>query len=74
MPALQLNPIALGATTEGYISSISIYSGGGVVVYTPDATEKIGVATALSQAAVNRIAGGPGNMGNPGGTGIKPLP
>jgi len=73
MPVLQLNPVNLTSTDEGYISSITIRSGGSTTVYTPDANEQIGVASALAAAAANRIAGGEGNMGNPGGTGIKLL-
>lgn len=71
MAAIQLNPVGLAATDEGYISSISIRSAGGVVVYTPDANNAIGIATALSALAATRIVGGQGNVGGAGGQGLK---
>ena len=70
MPALQLNPVGMLTTDEGYISSISIRSAGGTVVFTPDANNVIGLATSLSAQATTRICGAAGANG-PNGTGIK---
>lgn len=71
MAALQLNPVGLSAGTEGYISSISIQSNGGVVVFTPDVNNAIGIATFLSALAATRIAGGQGSVGGAGGQSIR---
>ena len=71
MAALQLNPVGLQTTDEGYISSISIRTAGGTQVFTPDANNAIGIATALSALAATRIAGGQGSVGGAGGQVIK---
>ena len=71
MAALQLNPVGMLSTDEGYISSISIRSAGGTVVFTPDANNAIGIATALSALAATRICGGAGASNFNGGTAIK---
>ena len=71
MAGLQLNPFGLLPGAEGYISSISIQSNGGIVVYTPDAGNAIGIATSLSPLAATRIAGGQGSVGGAGGQCIR---
>jgi len=62
---IQLNPPGMVSTDEGYISSISVRSAGGTVVYTPDGNNQIGATgNVVSAAAANRLAGGPnGNHG-----------
>ena len=65
---LQLNPIGMVATDEGFISSISFRSAGGTVVYTPDANGQIGATgNVVSAAAATRLSGGQGSVGGPAG-------
>ena len=71
MAAVQLNPVGLLSTDEGYVSSISIRSAGGTVVYTPDANNAIGIATGLSAQAATRLVGGQGVCAGSQGQGIK---
>jgi hypothetical protein len=63
MAVLQLNPVGMQSTTEGYVSSITIYSNGAPVVFTPDGNNQIGTGTAVSPAAATRLVGGMGNVG-----------
>ena len=59
MSVLQLNPVGMLSTDEGYISSISVRNAGGTVVYTPDATNKIGLTgNALGNAAYTALLSG----------------
>lgn len=72
MAQMQLNPVGLLSTDEGFISSISVRSAGGVVVYTPDAQGAIGITgNALSALAATRLCGGSGNVGGAGGQAMK---
>jgi hypothetical protein len=59
MAVIQLNPIGMQSTDEGYISSISIRSAGGTVVLNPDGNNQV---TCSAQAAT-RLVGGTGNVG-----------
>lgn len=53
---LQLNPTGMLSTDEGFISSISIRSAGGTVVYTPDASGRIGLTgNALAAKAYSAL-------------------
>lgn len=72
MATLQLNPVGMLATDEGYVSSISFRSAGGTVVYTPDGNNQIGeTGNAISALAATRFAGGQGNGGQNSGQAIK---
>ena len=72
MAVLQLNPVGLLSTDEGYISSISFRSAGGTVVYTPDGNNQIGATgNQISALAATRIVGGQGNGGQNCGQSIK---
>lgn len=71
MAAVQLNPVGLLSTDEGYIASILIRSGGSNVAYSPDANNAIGIATALSAQAATRLVGGQGVNAGSQGQGIK---
>ena len=53
---IQLNPIGMLSTEDGYISSISVRQNGGVTVFTPDANNQIGVASDLYPIAATRLA------------------
>lgn len=52
---VQINPVGMVSTDEGYISSISIRNAGGTVVYAVDGNNQIGAGTALGAAAATRI-------------------
>lgn len=60
MAVIQLNPPGLATTDEGYISSVSIRTSGGVSVLAPDGNNQI-VCSAL---AATRLVGGQGQGGN----------
>ena len=67
MAVLQLNPVGLQTTDEGYISSISVRSAGGTVVLTPDGNNQV-VCSAL---AATRLTGGQGSQLGHYGQAIK---
>jgi hypothetical protein len=72
MAILQLNPVGMQSTDEGYISSITIRSAGGNVVFTPDGNNQIGTGTQVSPQAATRITGGLGaQIGGTMGQAIK---
>lgn len=72
MAVIQLNPVGMLSTDEGFISSISVRNAGGVVVYTPDAGNQIGVTgNAVGAPMLTRFAGGQGNGGGNQGQNIK---
>lgn len=72
MATLQLNPVGMVSTDEGFISSISFRSAGGTVVYTPDANGQIGeTGNAISALAATRFAGGQGCGGQNQGQVMK---
>ena len=72
MATLQLNPIGMLSTNEGYISSISVRNAGGTVVYTPDGSNQIGVTgNALGAPAATRLVGGGCNVPGAGSTGLR---
>ena len=73
MTILQLNPLGMAATENGYISSITIRYNAAPNVLTPDGNNQITLpnATAGAIEAAIRILGGPGNIEGPGGTSIK---
>ena len=63
MAVIQLNPVGMVSTDEGFISSISVRNNGGSSVLTPDANGQV-VCSAL---AATRLCGGTGNQqGSPG--------
>lgn len=63
MAVLQVNPVGLAATDEGYIVSVTIRSAGANTLFTPDGNGQITV----SALATNRLVGGSGNAGQPSG-------
>lgn len=67
MAIIQLNPVGMQSTDEGYISSVTVRTGGSAQVLTPDGTGKI---TCSAQAAT-RLVGGPGHLQGPQGQGLK---
>jgi hypothetical protein len=73
MAILQLNPVGMQSTDEGYISSITFRSAGGSLTYTPDANNQIGVTgNAVSPQSATRLTGGQGaQLGGTMGTAIK---
>ena len=73
MTVLQLNPVGMAATDDGYISSISVRYNGGAQVLTPDGSNQITLpnATTGAIAAANRLIGGAMNNRGPGGQGIS---
>ena len=73
MTILQLNPPGSVSTDLGYISSITVRYNGANNVLTPDGNNQITLPNATTGAidAAIRILGGAGNIGGPGGTGIK---
>lgn len=72
MAVIQLNPVGMLSTDEGYISSVSVRNAGGTVVYTPDANNQIGVTgNAIGALMATRFAGGQGNGGQNQGQNIK---
>lgn len=64
MAVIQLNPPGLTSSTPGYISSITIYTGGSASVLTPDGNNQITV----DALCATRLVGGQGcgGNGNPG--------
>jgi len=54
MAVIQLNPVGMQPTDEGYISSISIRSAGGTQVLTPDGNNQV----TMSAQAATRLTGG----------------
>jgi len=72
MTVLQLNPVGMAATDNGYISSITVRYNGANNVLTPDGNNQITLpnATTGAIAAANRLLGGPGNIRTAGGQGI----
>ena len=73
MTVLQLNPVGLAATDNGYISSITVRYNGADNVLTPDGSNQITLpnATTGAIAAANRLLGGPGNIPGAGSQGIR---
>ncbi len=72
MAVIQLNPVGMLSTDEGYISSISVRNAGGTIVYTPDGSNQIGATgNAVGAAMYTRFAGGQGNGGGNQGQNIK---
>ena len=67
MAIIQLNPPGLTSSSEGYISSITIYTSGAPQVLTPDGNGQI----TCSALAATRLIGGQGNGGQLSGTCIK---
>lgn len=53
MAVIQVNTPGMAATDEGYISSITVYTGGGNSVKTPDATT--GQITVSAAAATKLV-------------------
>jgi len=53
MPVIQVNPAGMASTTEGYISSITIRTGGSATVLTPDSTT--GQVTVSALAATHLL-------------------
>lgn len=57
MSVLQVNPPGMASTDEGYISSITIRTGGGDSVLTPNATTgQVTVAAAAISNIVRNVA------------------
>jgi hypothetical protein len=54
MAVIQINPPGLASTAEGYVSSITVYTGGSATVLTPDATT--GQVTVSAAAATQMCA------------------
>lgn len=73
MSVLQLNPVGMLSTDDGYISSISVRYNGAANVLTPDGNNQITLpnATTGAIAAANRLVGGAMNNRGPGGQGIS---
>jgi hypothetical protein len=67
MAVIQLNPVGLQSTDEGYISSITIRSSGSPAVLTPDGNNQV----TMSAQAATRLIGGQGNGGQNQGQNIK---
>lgn len=64
MAVIQLNPPGMVSTDPGYISSITIRTGGSATVLTPDGNNQI---TTDAQCATRLVGGqGQGGNGNPG--------
>lgn len=55
---IQLNPVGMLSTEDGYISSIDIRANGGVLTLTPDGNNQIGVGGALPNTVVTRLCTG----------------
>ena len=55
---VQLNPVGMSSTTEGYISSVTVYTSGGATAKTPDGTGKIVVSPAAATALCTPDRGG----------------
>jgi len=79
MTILQLNPVGLASTDDGYISSITVRYNGANNVLTPSTNTGDGTygqitlpnATTGAIAAANRLLGGPGNIPGAGSTAIR---
>ncbi len=72
MAVIQLNPVGLASTDNGYISSITVRYNGADNVLTPDGNGQITIPNASGGAqAATRLVGGVGNVGGPGGQGLK---
>lgn len=73
MTVLQLNPVGMASTDDGYISSITVRYNSTTNVLTPDGSNQITLpnATTGAIAAANRILGGSMSIRGPGGTGIS---
>jgi hypothetical protein len=54
MAVIQVNPPGMTSTTEGYISSITVYTGGSAQALTPNGTT--GQVTVSAAAATNIMA------------------
>ena len=67
MAVIQLNPPGLQSTDPGYISSITIRTGGSATVLAPDGNGQITV----DATCANRLVGGPYCGGQPAGQQIK---
>lgn len=73
MTILQLNPIGMLSTDNGYISSITVRYNGTTNVLTPDGNNQITLPNATTGAiqAADRLIGGAGNIPGPGSTAIR---
>ncbi len=54
MAIVQINPPGLSSTSEGYVSSITVYTGGSATVLVPNATT--GQITVSAAAATQLVA------------------
>lgn len=64
MAVIQLNPPGLTSASPGYISSITVYTGGAATVLAPDGNGQI---TVDANCATRLVGGqGVGGNGNPG--------
>lgn len=72
MAVIQLNPVGLASTDNGYISSITVRYNGANNVLTPDGNNQITIPNTNGGAdAATRLVGGAGNVGGTGGQGLK---
>ena len=67
MAVIQLNPVGLQSTDPGYISSITIRTGGSPTVLTPDGNGQI----TTDALCATRLVGGSGVGGQNSGQQIK---
>lgn len=67
MAVIQLNPVGLQSTTPGYISSVTIYTGGAAQVLVPDGNNQITV----DALCATRLVGGQGAVTGSPGQGLK---
>lgn len=58
---IQLNPLGMLATEDGYISSIDIRASGAVITLTPDASNQVGAGVLLPNTVVTRLCEGFGS-------------
>lgn len=63
MAIIQLNPPGMASTDPGYISSITVRTGGSAQVLTPDGNGQITVDAQAATRLVGSYAGGPGIQG-----------
>lgn len=76
MAVIQLNPVGLGTTDNGYISSITVYYNGQINVLTPsvltDGTYgQVSLTGTGAAQATTRLVGGVGNVMGAGSQAIK---
>lgn len=63
MAVLQLNPIGMQSTAPGYISSVTVRTGGSAQVLTPDGNGQITVDAQAATRLIGTYTGGPGVRG-----------